>query len=170
MSGRSRSKDGEGEEGPATSKKPKLAPPEPYPWTEGEEAAIVTLYNEDCTTPTTHVVAWGQLHHYIAVALTAKRQQPRTWLAAGTGKRIGFAKLDIQLDGSDDNEDLFEFVKKSDVNEHRGEEGEEGDSDEEVEDREDELRSIEDWVVEKLDFWTDEPTKSVKICGVVYII
>ena len=168
MSGRGRSKDGEGEERTATPKKPKLAPPEPYPWTEGEEAAIITLYNEDCTAPTTHVVAWGQLHHYIAVALTAKRQQPRTSLATSTGKRI--ARLDIELDGSNDNDDLFDFVKKGDVNEHHGEEGEEGDSDDEVEDREDEVRSIKDWVVEKLDFWIDEPNVSIKILGMVFII
>jgi len=159
--------------GLGSSKKAKLAAPEAYAWTEGEEVAIISLYSEYDSYPNAYVVAWTQLHHLIATALTAKRQQPRTSVADGTGKRI--ARLDITLDGSDDNDDLFDYIKKSNANDHRAEEGEEGeegnsdDSDEEVEDREDVVDKIGDWVSSKLDFWGDEPEVGVKVRGMVCI-
>lgn len=162
MSGR-----GKGGKGLGSSKKAKRAAPEAYFWTEGEEAAMISLYSDDDSHPNAYVVAWGQLHALIATALTAKRQQARPSSAVGNGKRI--ARLDITLDDGDDNDDLFDHITQRDVNNHRGEEGEEGDSDEEVEDRNDVVEDIGDWVSTKLDFWGDEPEVGVKIRGMVCI-
>ena len=162
MSGR-----GKGGKGLGSSKKAKLAAPEAYAWTEGEEVAIISLYSDDDSHPNAYVVAWGQLHPLIATALTAKRQQARPSSAAGNGKRI--ARLDISLDGDDHNEDLFDHIKKSDVNNYNEVDGEEGDSDEEVEERVDVVDDIGDWVASKLDFWGDEPEVGIKVRGMVCI-
>jgi hypothetical protein len=165
MSGRGKCGKGLG-----SSKKAKRAAPEAYAWTEGEEAAIISLYSDDDSHPNAYVVAWGQLHLLIATALTAKRQQARPSSAAGNGKRI--ARLDISLDGGDDNEDLFDHIKKGDVNDYNkeeGEEGEEGDSDEEEEYRDKVVDDVENWVASKLDFWADEPEVGVKVRGMVCI-
>lgn len=150
-----------------SSKKAKRAAPEAYAWTEGEEAAIISLYSDDDSHPNAYVVAWGQLHLLIATALTTKRQQARPSSAAGNGKRI--ARLDISLDGGDDNEDLFDHLTKGDVNDYNKEEGEEGDSDDEVEDRDNVVDDVENWVICKLDFWADEPEVGVKVRGMVCI-
>lgn len=157
MSGR-----GKGGKGLGSSKKAKLAAPEAYSWTEGEEVAIVSLYSEGAVNA--YVVAWGQLHSLIATALTAKRQHARPSMSH-LGKRV--ARLDITLEDGDDNDDLFDYIKKSDVNDHREERGEAGDSDEEVEDRCDVEDEIRDWVFSKLDFWSHEPEVGVKVRGVV---
>lgn len=162
MSGR-----GKGGKEIGSSKKAKQAAPEAYSWTEGEEVAIISYFSCHNSHPNAYVVAWGQLHPLIATALTNKRQQARPSSAVGTGKRI--ARLEITLDVGDENDDLFDSTKKSDVKDHRGEVAEEGDSDDEVEDRDDVMDDIGAWVTSKLDFWSDEPDVGVKVRGMVCI-
>lgn len=141
-------------------KKAKTLISDSYVWQEGEEVAIVTKCHKDNTAHNSYIVPWSKLHYYIAVALTSKRQQLQQKIA----------RLDIKFYPSDKNEDLFAFVKKSDVNDLRGEEGEEGDSDEEVDNREEEMKSIETWVTKNLNVWEVEPKVDVKIRGTVFIV
>lgn len=167
MSGRGKGGKGLGS-GLWSSKKAKVAAPDPYTWTEGEEAALVSMWcTDDHSYPNAYVVAWGQLHPYIATALTTARQQPHASATAGTGKRL--ARININLDQSDDNDDFFRYIKASDVSDHRGIDGEGGggDSDEEVEDRQEVVGELEEWLTSKIDFWGDEPNVAIKIRGTV---
>lgn len=127
-----------------------------YPWTDGEEAVVVTFTTDTETEfPNCYVVPATRLHKYLALTLKGYRvMKPNT------------PHIEIPL-GEEDDDTVFEFVKQTDVDDTRKEEGEEAKDDEDVDDRDQVLGQISEWAATTLDSWKKTPTAAVKLVGFI---
>lgn len=127
-----------------------------YPWTDGEEAVLVTFTTDtDTAFPNCYVVPATRLHKYLALTLKGNRDM-----------KPNAPHIEIPL-GELDDDTVFEFVKQADVDDTREEEGEEAEDDEDVDDRGQVLEEISEWAATTLDGWKATPTTSVKLVGFV---